>query len=178
MRGRRGRWLGAAGVSIALLLASFGYVLFRPRGDSPSSGSRASVGPPSVDPPTPPPVTSNVTSIAGTWEFASLTGVPPSLLPDGALPDSRDDIIIRGDGTFRWGRWTGYIEGSGGKFGMFVMRPANLRRRFEEYNASIGIVIVHGEMQVWLPDLGQDRDIDVGQSQEDIDSPDMLFRRV
>jgi hypothetical protein len=58
------------------------------------------------------------------------------------------------------------------------MRPANLRRRFEEYNASVGIVIVHGEMQVWLPDLGQDRDIDVGQSQEDIDSPDMLFRRV
>jgi hypothetical protein len=178
MLGRRARWLGAAGVSMALLLASVSYVLFRPRGDGPSAGSQASVGPPSVDPPTPPPVASNFTSIAGTWEFASLTGVPPSLLPDGALRDSRDDIVIRGDGTFGWGRWTGYIEGSDGKFGMFVMRPANLRRRFEEYNASVGIVIVHGEMQVWLPDLGQDRDIDVGQSQEDIDSPDMLFRRV
>jgi hypothetical protein len=60
---------------------------------------------------------------------------------------------------------------------MFVTRPANLRQRFEEYNASVGIVITGDEMQVWLPDLGQDRDIDVGQTQEDIDSPDMLFRR-
>jgi hypothetical protein len=178
MRGRRGRWLGAAGVSIALLLASVGYVLFRPGGDGPSSGPRASVGPPSVDPPTPSTIASNVTSIAGTWEFASLTGVPPSLLPDGALRDSRADIIIRGDGTFRWGRWTGYVEGSAGEFGMFVTRPANLRRRFAEYNASVGIVVVHDEMRVWLSDLGQDRDIDVGQAQEDIDSPDMLFRRL
>jgi hypothetical protein len=136
------------------------------------------VGSPSVDPPTPPPVASSFTSIAGTWEFTSLTGVPPALLPDGALRDSRADIIIRGDGTFRWGRWAGYLEGSAGKFGMFVTRPANLRRRFEEYNASIGLVIDHDEMRVWLPDLGQDRDIDVGQTQEDIDSPDMLFRRV
>jgi hypothetical protein len=107
-----------------------------------------------------------------------LTGVPPSLLPDGALRDSRADIIIRGDGTFRWGRWTGYVEGSAGEFGMFVTRPANLRRRFAEYNASVGIVVVHDEMRVWLSDLGQDRDIDVGQAQEDIDSPDMLFRRL
>jgi hypothetical protein len=178
MRRRSGRSLGAAGVSVALLLASVGYVLFRPRGDSPLSGSRASVEPPPVDPPTPPLVASSFSSIAGTWEFASLTGVPPSQLPEGALRDSRADIIIRGDGTFRWGRWTGYIEGSAGTFGMFVTRPANLRRRFEEYNASVGIVIEHDEMRVGLPDLGQDRDIDVGQTQEDIDSPDMLFRRV
>jgi hypothetical protein len=33
-------------------------------------------------------------------------------------------------------------------------------------------------MQVWLPDLGQDRDVDFGDAVEDIDSPDMEFRRV
>jgi hypothetical protein len=33
-------------------------------------------------------------------------------------------------------------------------------------------------MQIWLPDLGQDRDVDFGDAVEDIDSPDMEFRRV
>jgi len=33
-------------------------------------------------------------------------------------------------------------------------------------------------MQVWLPDLGQDRDVDFGAAVEHIDSPDMAFRKV
>jgi hypothetical protein len=37
---------------------------------------------------------------------------------------------------------------------------------------------MRGKMLLVIPDLGQDRDIDLGQAAEDIDSPDMLFRRL
>jgi hypothetical protein len=32
-------------------------------------------------------------------------------------------------------------------------------------------------LKIWLPDLGADRDIDVGNAGEDIDSPDLAFVR-
>jgi hypothetical protein len=121
---------------------------------------------------------SDVASIVGTWEFAALTGVPPAELPPGSVPDNRRDLVIRNDGSFRWGTWFGHVDGSGTEFALFIARPADLRQRFDDFGASVSISIVGHRMQIWLPDLGQDRDVDFGDAVEDIDSPDMEFRRV
>jgi hypothetical protein len=62
---------------------------------------------------------------------------------------------------------------------MFVRRPVRLSRRFDEYDAGVGVQLLDGMLRVWLPDLGQDRDLDRGEEvQDDVDSPDMKFRRV
>lgn len=58
-----------------------------------------------------------------------------------------------------------------------VTRPGELRRRFDAFNAYVGLLRVRNELRVWLPDLGVDRDIDLGHFVDDIDLPDMLFRR-
>jgi hypothetical protein len=57
-------------------------------------------------------------------------------------------------------------------------RADTLRQRFDEYSAGIGLLLQGSALLIWLPDLGQDRDVDRGEAQEDIDSPDMAFRRV
>ena len=177
---KAGAWRTPAAVSVVLLLASVGYMLGRSRTQTPTTPAEAerSVGPGpngSTYPATPP---LDVTPIAGTWGFASITGVAPALLPRGAVPDNRSDLVVEGDGSFRWGRWSGRVEGSGKDFALLVERPTELRQRFDEYGASIGIALRGGELLVSLPDLGQDRDVDRGEAQEDIDSPDMAFRRV
>jgi hypothetical protein len=116
--------------------------------------------------------------LIGTWEFEAVTGVPPSELPPGALPDNRHDLVVKHDATFEWGRWAGRIEGSGSQFKLFVTRPATLRNRFVDYGASINVVVVGQHMRIWLPDLGEDRDVDLGEEVvDDNDSPDMAFRR-
>ena len=114
----------------------------------------------------------------GTWEFAALTGVPSAELPPGSVPDDRRDLVIRNDGSFRWGTWFGHIDGSGTEFDLFIARPAGLRQRFDDFGASVSISIVGNRMQIRFPDLGEDRDVDFGDAVEDIDSPDMMFRRV
>ena len=63
-------------------------------------------------------------------------------------------------------------------FALFVTAPTPLRQRFDEYSAGIGLLVQGRALLIWLPDLGQDRDVDRGEAQEDIDSPDMAFRRV
>lgn len=123
-------------------------------------------------------IASDVASVVGTWEFAGLTGVRPGELPPGSVPDNRRDLVIRNDGSFRWGTWFGYVNGSGTEFALFIARPAGLRQRFDDFGASVSISIVGRRIQIWLPDLGQDRDVDFGDAVEDIDSPDMEFRRV
>ena len=55
---------------------------------------------------------SDIASVVGTWEFAALTGVPPAELPTGSVPDDRRDLVIRNDGSFRWGTWLGHVDGS------------------------------------------------------------------
>lgn len=159
-------------LSVGLCLSCTGSTAAH-RSGSPSTPRPSRVGspPPSIiESPVP-------ASISGTWEFETLTGVPPSLLPKGAVRDNRRDIVIREDGSFRWGHWAGSVERSGPEFFMFVTRPETLRRRFEDFDARVVLVRVRNTLKVWLPDLGQDRDIDYGQATEDIDSPDMLFRR-
>ena len=121
---------------------------------------------------------SDVASVVGTWEFAALTGVPPAELPSGSVPDNRRDLVIRSDGSFRWGTWFGHVDGSGTEFDLFIARPAGLRQRFDDFGASVSISIVGHRMQIGLPDLGQDRDVDFGDAVDDFDSPDMEFRRV
>ena len=121
---------------------------------------------------------SDVASVVGTWEFAALTGVPPAELPPGSVPDNRRDLVIRSDGSFRWGTWFGHVDGSGYEFDLFIARPAGLRQRFDDFGASVSISIVGHRMQIGLPDLGQDRDVDFGDAVDDFDSPDMEFRRV
>jgi hypothetical protein len=121
---------------------------------------------------------SDVASIVGTWEFAALTGVPPAELPPGSVPDNRRDLVIRNDGSFRWGTWLGHVDGSDPGSALLIARPTDLRQRFDDFGASVSISIVGNRMQIWLPDLGQDRDVDFGDAVEDIDSPDMEFRRV
>jgi hypothetical protein len=173
-------WRAPTAVSVVLLLVSGGYLLVRSRSTTTLSvreadstgGSRASGSP------SPATTTLDVTAIAGTWRFASITGVAPELLPRGAVPDNRSDIVIRKDGSFRWGHWSGRVEGSGRSFALFVTEPTPLRQRFDEYSAGIGLLLQEGALLIWLPDLGQDRDVDRGEAQEDIDSPDMAFRRV
>lgn len=119
----------------------------------------------------------DIGSIEGVWVFQALTGVPPSELPPGSVPDNRHDFVIHESGSFRWGTWSGRVEGSGNDFLLVVERPRRLGRRFAEYQASVGAWIDGNRLQVWLPDLGQDRDLDFGAAVEDIDSPDMAFRR-
>jgi hypothetical protein len=121
---------------------------------------------------------SEVASIEGTWVFDALTGVRPSQLPPGSVPDNRHDIVIDETGSFHWGSWSGHVEGSGNDLKLFVEQPRELGRRFAEYQASVSAWIAGGRMKVWLPDLGQDRDVDFGTAVEDIDSPDMAFRRL
>jgi hypothetical protein len=172
-------WRASTAISVVLLLASGGYLLMRSRSTTTipareadgSGGSRASGSP------SPATTSLDVTPITGTWRFASITGVAPELLPPGAVPDNRSDIVIRKDGSFRWGHWSGRVEGSGRSFALFATEPTPLRQRFDAYSAGIGLLLQGGELLVWLPDLGQDRDVDRGEAQEDIDSPDMAFRR-
>jgi hypothetical protein len=120
---------------------------------------------------------SDLASIAGTWEFEALTGVPPAELPPGSIPDNRHDLLIEDDGSFRWGSWSGHVEATGAGFALYVERPDRLGQRFIDYGTSAGITIDGDEMRIWLPDLGRDRDVDIGAAVEDIDSPDMAFRR-
>jgi len=110
---------------------------------------------------------SDVASVVGTWEFAALTGVPPAELPPGSIPDNRRDLVIGNDGSFRWGTWFGHVDGSGTDFDLFIARPAGLRQRFDDFSASVSIPIVGKRMQIWLPALGQDRDVDFGDAVED-----------
>jgi len=116
--------------------------------------------------------------LAGTWSFVAFPGVRPSLLTPGSIPDNRHDIVIFEDGSYRWGRWSGSVEGADGEFSMYLDRPLALRRRFDDYNAVVSLLLEGDELEVWLPDLGIDRDIDRGAAGEDIDDADMLFRRV
>jgi hypothetical protein len=179
---KRVPWLGAATVAVLLISAFLAILLSRSGGQAPSQrgGSEPSVIPSPAGSPPPSADSPDLSTLVGDWEFVSRTGVPVSLLPSGAVRGPRDDIIIRADGSFRWGHWSGFvgIGGSGFRFALFPTQPAKLRRRFEEYNAGVGISTVRGKMLLVIPDLGQDRDIDLGQAAEDIDSPDMVFRRL
>jgi hypothetical protein len=123
-------------------------------------------------------VDAGISAIEGRWVFDALTGVPPSDLPPGSVPDNRHDIVIDETGSFHWGAWSGHVEGSGKDFLLLVDQPPQLGRRFAEYQASVAAWIEGNRMQVWLPDLGVDRDVDLGAAVEDIDSPDMAFRSV
>jgi len=96
----------------------------------------------------------------------------------GCDPGQSGDIAIGDDGTFRWGVWSGHVEGSDREYVLFVRRPPRLSRRFDEYNAGVSVQLLDGVLRVWLPDLGIDRDLDRGEAHEDIDSPDMTFLRV
>jgi hypothetical protein len=107
---------------------------------------------------------SDVASIVGTWEFAALTGVPPAKLPHGSIPDDRRDLVIRNDGSFRWGTWLGYVDGSDPGSALLIAGPTDLRQRFDDFGASVSTSIVGNRMQIWLLDLGQDRDVDVGDA--------------
>ncbi len=119
----------------------------------------------------------DVSSIAGRWRFKSLTGVLPSRLPTGALPDNRHDIVVHENGSFRWGQWSGSIKYVAPNFLMYVVRPGPLRRRFDRWGAFVVLFLDGNKLDVFLPDLGRDRDLDFGSAIEDIDSPDMRFRR-
>lgn len=115
--------------------------------------------------------------IIGTWQFEALTGVPPSDLPPGALPDNQHDLFVGQDATFKWGQGAGRIEGSRSQFKLFVTKPTTIRNRFVDYGGSINVVVAGQHMRIWLPDLGQDRDVDRGEEVvDDNDSPDMAFR--
>lgn len=173
-------WRAPMAVSVVLLLVSGGYLLVRSRSTAtlPAREVDASGGSRGSGSPSPATTELDVMPIAGTWRFASITGVAPELLPPGAVPDNRSDIVIRKDGSFRWGHWSGQVEGSGRSFALFVTAPTPLRQRFDEYSAGIGLLLQGSALLIWLPDLGQDRDVDRGEAQEDIDSPDMAFRRV
>jgi hypothetical protein len=76
------------------------------------------------------------------------------------------------------GTWFGHVDGSDPGSALLIAGPTDLRQRFDDFGASVSISIVGNRMQIWLPDLGQDRDVDVGDAVEDIDSPDMEFRQV
>jgi hypothetical protein len=76
------------------------------------------------------------------------------------------------------GTWLGHVDGSDPGSALLIAGPTDLRQRFDDFGASVSISIVGNRMQIWLPDRGQDRDVDVGDAVEDIDSPDMEFRRV
>ena len=179
--GGKNGWRAPATVSVVLLLATAGYLLVRSRGDAvPEVGeTEGSSGSAPSDPSPSPRPQSDVTRIVGIWRFDSITGVAPADLPPGAVRDNRRDIVIQDDGAFRWGAWSGRVERSDREYVLFVKRPARLSRRFDEYDAGVGVQLLDGMLRVWLSDLGQDRDLDRGEEvQQDIDSPDMTFRRV
>jgi hypothetical protein len=146
--------------------------------DAPSSSRSVDAPPldttespaPSVDPFVP-------NGIVGRWRFDAITGVPPDELPEDALRDNRSDLVIAGDGSFRWGGWTGTVSGAGTDFLLDITAPAALRMRFDFYGAAIVLLRDGRAMRIWLPDLGEDRDVDVGSAGEDIDSPDLAFVR-
>lgn len=117
------------------------------------------------------------TGIVGRWRFDAITGVPPDELPKQALRDNRNDLVIAADGSFRWGRWTGMVTGAGTDFLLDITAPTALRERFDFYGAAIVVLRDGRTLKIWLPDLGADRDVDVGSAGDDIDSPDLAFVR-
>jgi hypothetical protein len=117
-------------------------------------------------------------STRGSSDVARSVSAADVELPPGSVPDDRRDLVIRNDGSFRWGTWLGHVDGSDPGSALLIARPTDLRQRFDDFGASVSISIVGNRMQIWLPDLGQDRDVDFGDAVEDIDSPDMEFRRV
>jgi len=178
--GRSVIWRAPAALSVVLLLATSGYLLVRSRGDAARDVAEGdgSGGLVPTDPGPSPTLEPDVTRIVGIWRFKSITGVAPMNLPPGAVRDNRGDIVIGDDGTFRWGVWSGHVEGSDREYVLFVRRPPRLSRRFDEYHAGVSVQFLDGVLRVWLPDLGKDRDLDRGEAHEDIDSPDMTFLRV
>lgn len=85
--------------------------------------------------------------------------------------------MIAADGSFRWGGWTATVAGAGTDFLLDIAAPAALRERLNFYGAAIVVLRAGRTLKIWLPDLGADRDIDVGSAGEDIDSPDLAFVR-
>jgi hypothetical protein len=110
----------------------------------------------------------------------STRGVPGFVgwLLDGNGSRDRHDLVIDADGSFRWGPWSGYIDAWSSEFALFVIRPERLGQDFADYGERAGITIEGDEMRIWLPDLGRDRDVDIGAAVEDIDSPDTAFRKI
>jgi hypothetical protein len=117
------------------------------------------------------------TGIVGRWRFDAITGVLPDELPKQALRDNRNDLVIAADGSFRWGGWTGMVTGAGTDFLLDITAPPALRERFDFYGAAIVVLRDGRTLKIWLPDLGADRDVDVGSAGDDIDSPDLAFVR-
>ena len=117
------------------------------------------------------------TGIVGRWRFDAITGVPPDELPKQALRDNRNDLVIAADGSFHWGGWTGMVTGAGTDFLLDITAPTALRERFDFYGAAIVVLRDGRTLKIWLPDLGADRDVDVGSAGDDIDSPDLAFVR-
>jgi hypothetical protein len=117
------------------------------------------------------------TGIVGRWRFDAITGVSPDELPKDALRDNRDDLVIAADGLFRWGGWTGTVTGAGTDFLLDITAPTALRKRFDFSGAAIVVLRAGRTLKIWLPDLGTDRDVDMGSAGEDIDSPDLAFVR-
>jgi hypothetical protein len=179
-RRKTGWWFGVTSVAVVLTAISTALLLSRPRDQALLQGGGSGDSPGPAGSPSPSLGASDLSAAIGTWEFVARTGVPLPLLPPSAVRGPEADLVIHADGSFQWGGWTGFVrfEGSEGEFALFLTHPANLRRRFKEYNAGVGVSIAGRKMQIIFPDLGQDRDIDYGQAQEDIDSNVMLFRRV
>ena len=69
------------------------------------------------------------------------------------------------------------MTGAGTDFLLDITAPAALREWFDFYGAAIVVLRDGRTLKIWLPDLGADRDIDVGSAGEDIDSPDLAFVR-
>ena len=121
-------------------------------------------------------------AIVGRYRFVPGGAPHYNPLPAGALRGPHDDLVIRADGTFGWGRWSGSVSGSPASLTLLVEHPNRPTWRFFYGDRlPVGIAIDGVRLKVWLPDLGVDRDIDrgetVGTGQDD-DAPDMLFRRV
>jgi len=138
---------------------------------------------------TPPPrrtssssTVAGLSSLAGTYRFVPRGVERTSPLPPGALRGPHDDLVIRGDGRFTWGAWTGSVEGSPGFLILLVTHPTrSLWRSFDRAGLSIGIAQHGRNLLLWLPDLGIDRDVDRGVAVgagADIDPPDMLFHLI
>jgi hypothetical protein len=67
------------------------------------------------------------------------------------------------------GTWFGHVDGPDPGSALFIARPADLRHRFDDFGANVSISIVGNRMQIWLPGLGQDGDVDFGDAVEDSD---------
>jgi hypothetical protein len=121
-------------------------------------------------------------AIAGTYRLVPRGAPHFTPLPAGALRGPHDDLLIRADGTFKWGTWSGSVSGSSASLTLLVQHPSRPTwRSFYGDRLPVGIAIDGDRLQVWLPDLGVDRDIDRGLAVgtgQDADAPDMLFRRV